>query len=189
MVDPCIRCPSVIVNGVPLRYGRPANGFNPSPKPNMTVTYISADGVARTGTKDWSISPFWRPWGPKPVTEVKRLRYLIGTGDDWINGGFGFEVLYRNGALYWNREAGENEGENEPEILGLDMGWWGLNPYKRFEKAGDEELQRNLQGWSGVRENWVLYLWGKNGRRWGPLKFREGWWKRYGRHSGGVRGW
>ncbi len=114
---------------------------------------------------------------------------MIAIGEDWVRGGFGFEILYRNGGSVEDGGGNLVVG-NGPEILGLDMGWWGMNPYHRFETADNDELRANLEGWRGVKERWVLYMVGKGGARsWGPLEYRENWWKKYGSHYGGVKGW
>jgi hypothetical protein len=136
--------------------------------------YFSSNGVARMRTKDWNITRFAKLWEPGPESNVRRWKYLIITNEDWISGGFSFEVLYREG-LAVGDEEGDVGAQNIPEILGLDMGWWGLNPYKKFEKGGDDELLKNWKGWKGMKEDWVFYMWGKSGRRsWGTPECREG---------------
>ncbi len=62
------------------------------------------------------------------------------------------------------------------------MGWWRLDAYRRYEKAEDYELRINLEGWKALKENWVLYMLGANGRRsWGPPGYSGRCWKRYGK--------
>lgn len=169
---------------------------------NTMMTFSSADGVERSGKRDWRLVPL--NLSLEAEKGLRKFRYMMSTrfywGDEGKLGngkyeeGFGFEVLYRDEGV------GELEGGRGnvtvgkgPEILGLDMGWWGsggMGPDKNFETGVDQELTSNLREWRATSRNWVLYTVSWDGSKvWGPLEHREWWWEKYGRHYKAKKGW